>query len=65
MEEIKKNILVGSLQLRLDNIRTSRAAIVAKTSILSLNKWIELSKYEPDINQTDIRSGRKFLHHTE
>ena len=34
MEEIKKNILVGSLQLRLDNIRTSRAAIVANKNNL-------------------------------
>ena len=33
--------------------------------LLSLNEWIQLSKYEPDINQTDIRSSRKFLHHTD
>ena len=33
--------------------------------LLSLNKWIKLSEYEPDINQTNIRSSRKFLHHTD
>ena len=30
----------------------------------NLNEWIQLDKYEPDIHQTNIRSGRKFAHHT-
>ena len=30
-----------------------------------LNKWHKLAKYEPNVNQTNIRCSRKLTHYTE